>query len=71
MSYSPHELEILKRTRLLDFGLLKMYKDLWQRAFTEYNFDHPKDRPLGLHCRSCYMKVYTHLKQKYEIGVDN
>lgn len=58
------ELEILKQQRFGSFS--GMNKQLWMRAFQEYNNDHPLNRPLGLKCRSCYMKVYNHIKLKYE-----
>lgn len=60
---TKEELYILNRQRFQVFNY--MDKTLWTRAFAEYNEDHPNDRPLGLHCRSCYMKVYAHLKLKY------
>lgn len=71
MAITVKELEILNRTRFHDWIRIKMHHGLWARAFDEYNEDHPKDRPLGLHCRSCYMKVYKHLKTKYDASVLN
>lgn len=66
---TKEELYILNRQRFQVFNY--MDKTLWTRAFDEYNEDHPKDRPLGLHCRSCYMKVFSYLKLKYAALLNN
>lgn len=58
------DIKILQRQRFGNFSA--MNKTLWTKAFTEYNEDHPIDRPLTLHCRSCYMKVYDYIKVKYQ-----
>lgn len=38
---------------------------LWVEAFKEYNADHPDNRPLGLNCRPCYVKVRQYIITKY------
>jgi len=63
------DIEIMKRQRGADFRA--MDKEIWTRAFADYNTDHEKDRPLGLHCRSCYIKVYNYLKLKYAAVLNN
>lgn len=37
--------------------------ELWKRAFIEYSTD--TKRKLGMECNSCYIKVFSHIKQKY------
>lgn len=38
---------------------------IWEKAFNEYNTDHPEERPLQMSCRPCYAKVFFHIKRKY------
>lgn len=35
---------------------------LWVEAFDTYNKAHPNQRPLGMACRPCYMKVLNFMK---------
>jgi hypothetical protein len=57
------ELKTMRQTWMRGFRQIsRSDKDIWQKAFDEYNSDHPKDRPLGLHCLSCYRKVLAYLK---------
>lgn len=37
---------------------------IWDSAFRQYNEAHPKDRPLGLKCASCYFKVFKWHKER-------
>jgi hypothetical protein len=53
MPLSKEEIAFMKNTA----GSTRGADPIWKKAFDFYNAQPDLPRPLGMHCRPCYMKV--------------
>lgn len=66
---TQYEIKILEMERHQAFNAKN--KSIWKKAFQIYNDDHPQFYPIGMHCRSCYLKVYKYVTEKYAAVLNN